>query len=59
MDIDSSPTSTDSTHSAVNIRIDGIDIDTEHLDRNELVEKLLHTAIGDKGIASELDKLQF
>jgi hypothetical protein len=40
MEVDSSPTNTDSTHRSVNIRIDGIDIGTEHLDRNELVEKL-------------------
>ncbi|KAJ1503809.1 hypothetical protein HMI54_005373 [Coelomomyces lativittatus] len=39
---DSSPTSTNSSKSSVNIRTDGIDIDTEHLERSELVQKLIN-----------------
>jgi len=40
MEVDSSPTTSDSSKSSVNIKNDGIDIDTEHLERLELVEKL-------------------
>ena len=40
MEVDSSPTSTSSSKSVGNIRTDGIDIDTQHLKRSELVENL-------------------
>jgi energy-coupling factor transporter ATP-binding protein EcfA2 len=42
MEVDSSPTSTNSSKSSVNIKNDGIDIDTEHLERSELVQKLIN-----------------
>lgn len=35
-------TSTNSSKSSVNIKTDGIDIDTEHLERSELVQKLIN-----------------
>jgi energy-coupling factor transporter ATP-binding protein EcfA2 len=42
MEVDSGPTSNNSSKSPVNIKNDGIDIDTEHLERSELVQKLIN-----------------
>eukprot|EP00835_Amoeboradix_gromovi_P001360 NODE_60_length_25605_cov_0.732377.p9 type:complete len:267 gc:universal NODE_60_length_25605_cov_0.732377:12163-11363(-) len=40
MDVDSSPTTSGSSRFEYTIRIDGIDIDTEHLERKQLVSEL-------------------
>ena len=42
MEVASSPKNSGSSKSSVNIKNDGIDIDTEHLERFELVEKLVN-----------------